>query len=149
MKKLAWRTGIGLLVAGALIASAVGPVTAQEKDGAPAAATETKPEDKPRKKRAARKQVTGVIISVNATTLVIKPRKKDAPEQTFTVPDTAKIMDGDKEVKLDTFKEGQRATVVTMDGTVTRVTLKPALAPRARKPKAKPAEDKPADPPAN
>ncbi|MBV9470382.1 MAG: hypothetical protein JOZ57_14185 [Abitibacteriaceae bacterium] len=126
------RTGFGLLVAGALVAAVAGPSRAADQPAAPGTAPTT--QAKPKKQRAHTKRVSGKVVSSTATSIVIKLGKKaGGTEQTFTVPDTAKVVDGKDPIKLDAIAAGTRVSVTTTDdGTVTRVRVnhpKPAVAP--------------------
>lgn len=121
MKKFTMRTGMGLFVTGALVAVVAGPIRAEDQPAAPGTAPTT--QGKPKKQRAHTKRVSGKVVSSTATSIVIKLGKKaGGNEQTFTVPDTAKVMDGKEAIKLDAIPVGSRVSVTTTDdGTVTRV----------------------------
>lgn len=135
--KFFMKTGIGLLVAGALIAASAGvgraaDTTAPTTPGT--GTTQPKKHNKP-----ATKRTNGTVVSATATSLVIKLGKRaGGGEKTFEVPDTAKVMSGRTAIKLDSLTAGQRVSVTTLeDGTtVKRVNLQIKKTPATTAPAA-------------
>ncbi|HNX26335.1 MAG TPA: hypothetical protein PKK48_02910 [Phycisphaerae bacterium] len=72
-------------------------------------------------KKAKCKMVAGTVSAVSATSITIKPKKKDAEDVTIAINDETKIKVNGKEAAASDIKEGMKATIKHIDGTATQI----------------------------